>query len=200
MREAIEKENNYELGELVEFSRETWDTKSIYSEQFPYIEISSIDTVLGEVVQADYVPVAEAPSRAKMIVRDGDIIISTTRPSRGAIAPISEKENEFIASTGFSVLRDIKNDNLLRDYLLIILRTKLSLLQMEQRTAGGNYPAITTEDLKKIRIVVPSIEKQERIIDGIKRAYSKVKDLRFEMKNMVADAQKKTEQLLFANA
>jgi restriction endonuclease S subunit len=198
LKKMIESKNYSVLGELVEFANETWDQKTVFDNQFPYIEISNIDTSNGEIAKTDFVPVAEAPSRARMIVREGDIIVSTTRPNRGAITPISKEQDGFIASTGFAILRDLKNGKILKDYLFIALRTSLSLQQMEQRTTGGNYPAITIEDLKKIKIVVPEIKVQEKIIAGVKTIYEKAKGLRHEAGDVVIVAQKQVEQMIFA--
>jgi len=198
LQRAIETKNYAELGELVEFAKETWDQKSIFDDQFPYIEISNIDTSNGEIAKTDFVPVAEAPSRAKMVVREGDIIVSTTRPNRGAITPISKEQDGFIASTGFAILRDLKNSKVLKDYLFVALRTSLSLRQMEQRTTGGNYPAITTEDLKKIKIVVPELKTQEKIVAGVKTIYNKARNLRQEAETVIAEAQKQTAEMIFA--
>ena len=190
--------DKFVLGELVEFAKETWDQKSIFDNQFPYIEISNIDTSNGEIAKTDFVPVAEAPSRAKMVVRGGDIIISTTRPNRGAITAISEEQDGFIASTGFAILRDLKNNQVLKDYLFVALRTSISLQQMEQRTTGGNYPAITTEDLRKIKIVVPEIKTQEKIVAGVKTIYNKARNLRQEAGVVISEAQKQTSEMIFA--
>ena len=198
LQRAIETKNYAELGELVEFAKETWDQKSVFDSEFPYIEISNIDTSNGEIAKTDFVPVAEAPSRAKMVVREGDIIVSTTRPNRGAITPISKEQDGFIASTGFAILRDLKDSKVLKDYLFVALRTSLSLRQMEQRTTGGNYPAITTEDLRKIKIVVPELKTQEKIVAGVKTIYNKARNLRQEAETVIAEAQKQTAEMIFA--
>lgn len=198
LQRAIESKNYSELGELVKFAKETWDQKSVFDNQFPYIEISNIDTSNGEIAKTDFVPVSEAPSRAKMVVREGDIIVSTTRPNRGAITPISKEQDGFIASTGFAILRDLKDSKVLKDYLFVALRTSLSLQQMEQRTTGGNYPAITTGDLRKIKIVVPELKTQEKIVVGVKTIYNKARNLRQEAESVIAEAQKQTEEMIFA--
>jgi len=197
LQKAIETKNYAELGELVEFAKETWDQKSVFDSEFPYIEISNIDTSNGEIAKTDYVPVAEAPSRAKMVVREGDIIVSITRPNRGAISEISNEQDGFIASTGFAILRDLKNSKVLKDYLFVALRTSLSLRQMEQRTTGGNYPAITTEDLRKIKIVVSELKTQEKIVAGVKTIYNKARNLRQEAESVIAEAQKQTAEMIF---
>lgn len=196
LQSTIESKDFAALGELVEFAIETWDQESVFNDQFPYIEISNIDTSSGKIVKTDLISVAEAPSRAKMIAREGDVIVSTTRPGRGAIAQIAKEQDGFIASTGFAILRNMKNAKILKDYLFVALRTSLSLRQMEQRATGGNYPAITTEDLRKIKIVVPEIKTQEKIVAGVKMIYEKAKRLRQEAENIVADAQRQVEQMI----
>ena len=58
-------------------------------------------------IKDNFIEIAKAPSRAKMIVHNGDIIISTTRPTRGAISLVNTKLPILIASTGFSVIREV---------------------------------------------------------------------------------------------
>jgi len=95
-------------------------------------------------------------------------------------------------------LRDLKDSKVLKDYSFVALRTSLSLLQMEQRTTGGNYPAITTEDLRKIKIVVPELKTQEKIVAGVKTIYNKARNLRQEAETVIAEAQKQTAEMIFA--
>lgn len=171
----IQKIKSKKLGELINFSSETWDQKSFFEENFPYIEISEIDTLSGEIGNISWIKIQEAPSRAKMIVKNGDIIVSTTRPNRGAIAKISEKENGFIASTGFAILRDLKNEEIDKNYLWCFLKSSYGLLQMLQRSSGGNYPAITTEELKNLKIPLPPLEIQQQIAEKMDNAFAEKK-------------------------
>ncbi|MGB3479856.1 MAG: restriction endonuclease subunit S [bacterium] len=172
LKNNLLKQKHKLLGEVIDFSSETWNQKDFFDNEFPYIEISEIDTSTGEIQNITYYEKNKAPSRAKMIVRENDIIVSTTRPHRGAIASIDKAKNGFIASTGFAILRDLKIE-LNKKYLYVILRTQLSLKQMLQRSSGGNYPAITTEELKKLIIPLPPISTQERIVTLIESAYFK---------------------------
>jgi hypothetical protein len=82
----IQKNSFESLKSLVEFSSETWNQNDYFENIFPYIEISKINTTTGEIKEIKEVEKSKAPSRAKMIVRNDDIIISTTRPDRGAIS------------------------------------------------------------------------------------------------------------------
>lgn len=70
------------LGALAMFSRETWEPAARMDATFRYLEISKVATDTGEAAW-EKVATAEAPSRARMAVREGDIIVSLTRPHHG---------------------------------------------------------------------------------------------------------------------
>lgn len=155
------KENKHsKLGEIVKFSKETWNQKDFFNDTFPYIEISEIDTLSGEIQNISNIELSNAASRAKMIVRENDIIVSTTRPNRGAIALINKEQDFSIASTGFCVIRDSAID---KNYLFAILKQNFILKQFEQRSSGGNYPAITQEELSSVIIPIAENDKQIQI-------------------------------------
>lgn len=167
------------LGGLVTFSRETWKSDQHDGNVFRYIEISSVNRETGEATAVD-TPVAEAPSRARMAVTDGDIIVSLTRPHHGSIAQITQALDGCVASTGFAVLRNADEVRVLRDYLWCILRTKMSLAQMLQRASGGNYPAITEPELAKVLIPVPDKDVQETIAAEARHRREDARRLRAE--------------------
>lgn len=186
------------LGQIAHFSTEVWNQKDYYEKEFPYIEIGAINIPHGKIEDVSLIPVEQAPSRARVIVRTGDIIISTTRPDRGAIIKISENENLYIASTGFSVIRDVDSD-INPDYLLAILRHKLILMQMRQRSTGGNYPAITQEELSKIIIPILPLSKQKEIVEHISAIRKQAKALQEEGKTILEQAKKEVEQMILGN-
>lgn len=160
----IKRVNHKRLGDIVKFSSETWNQKDFFTDTFPYIEISEIDTMSGEIQNISNIEIENAASRARMIVRTGDIIVSTTRPNRGAIALIKKEQDLAIASTGFCIIRNITSEEVNRQYLFAILRQQIILKQFEQRSSGGNYPAITQDELSNVTIPLPSIDKQNQII------------------------------------
>ncbi|MDR0674189.1 MAG: restriction endonuclease subunit S [Zoogloeaceae bacterium] len=98
--------NAQSLGSLTSFSDEIWKPSNHDGATFRYIEISKVSSITGE-AQAEESLVAEAPSRARMMVRNQDIIVNLTRPHHGSIAQITPDLGGCIASTGFAVLRNI---------------------------------------------------------------------------------------------
>ena len=185
---------NKPLGEIAEFSSENWNQKTIFRDVFPYIEISAIDTLTGEITDIENVPVNKTPSRAKKIVRKNDILISTTRPNRGAIS-IYANDEIAIASTGFSIIRNV-DSSVSREYLLFILRSSLSLEQMEIRSSGGNYPSIIESELKKIIIPIPSLDIQNEIVNAVKNKKNRAKQLQTEGDALLENAKNEIEKLI----
>lgn len=173
--ERIKKEKHKRLSELVMFSNETWNQQDYFDSTFPYIEISEIDTQTGEILNVSLVDKDKAPSRAKMIVRENDIIVSTTRPHRGAISFIDKNKDFSIASTGFSVIRQIASIEISREYLFTAIRQQFALMQLLQRSSGGNYPAITQDELGNILIPLPPKEKQEIAVNILQKSFEQKK-------------------------
>lgn len=139
------------------------------STTFRYLEINNINLRTGEIGSVVEMPIDDAPSRARMIVRAGDLIVSLTRPHRGAIALVQREHDGCVASTGFAVLRNIKTDLVLPEYLWCILRSEVCLQQMRQRSSGGNYPAITEADLAIVIVPILDLESQDQLVNEIRR-------------------------------
>lgn len=186
------------LGNVIEFSTEYWNQKDYFDLYFPYIEISNVKTKQNA-YQTSKMAVSSAPSRAKMIVRNGDILVSTTRPHRGAIATVQCAPHEMqIASTGFCVLRNLKRSDILKNYLQWILLDDYILAQMLQRSSGGNYPAITSDELKKVVIPIPSVSLQMQICKEASSRQKQAEKLRAEAEQGWKEARAQFERELMA--
>jgi type I restriction enzyme S subunit len=69
-----------------------------------YIDIGNVNSN-GQIEALQEMLFKNAPSRARRIVRNGDVIISTVRTYLKAITLIASEDKNLIASTGFAVLR-----------------------------------------------------------------------------------------------
>ncbi len=121
--------------------------------EFIYIDISSVDVTTGIITNPQELLGEEAPSRARKVVKSGDIIISTCRPTRGAIAIVPEELDNQICSTGFCVIRAKEGVN--NQYLHFILRSALVKEQFRKFSTGSSYPAILDSDVEKTIIPLP---------------------------------------------
>lgn len=183
------------LGTLCRLSEERADPTVGDGPTFRYIEISSVNSETGEAQPVDTLR-SEAPSRARMVARNGNIIVSLTRPQRGSIALIDESLDGCIASTGFAVLTDIDTDNIQTSYLWSYLRTQAARLQMLQRSSGGNYPAITEDELRRVLVPVPNAKVQEKIATEVARRRDEARRLRGEARTIWDDTKRRFEEEL----
>ena len=180
---SVLRRNPHEtLGNITKLCHHKWNPEKHQEDTFRYIEINSVSRVTGE-ASFSQVPVKEAPSRAQMMVQKDDIIVSLTRPHHGSIALINDDLDSCVASTGFAILREIKYPILNRTYLYSVLRSQLCLSQMLQRSSGGNYPAIGTDQLMRILIPIPKPNVQNHIVNTMRSAYTQKKQ-----KNQEADS------------
>ena len=83
---------------------------------------------------------AEAPSRARKVLRAGDVLVSTVRPERGAVGVTPLRLDRAVCSTGFAVLRCTKIHPIA---LVWLLKTELVRQQMIRNNIGIAYPAIS---------------------------------------------------------
>jgi len=151
-------------------------------EGFIYIDISSVDVAIGRITNPQKLIGSEAPSRARKVVSFEDVIISTCRPTRGAIALVPKPLNKEICSTGFSVVRATK-EYILPEYLHWALRLPSTLEQFRKWSTGSSYPAILDEDVAKTLIPVPDMNIQQRIISRIIKGLE-TRDKRITLANL----------------
>jgi restriction endonuclease S subunit len=182
------------VGDIVSFPKETKNPNKNPEVPFRYIDISSIHIVTGEIGEPTEMLGIDAPSRARQVVHSGDIVISTVRPTRGAIAIIPEDMDGYICSTGFSIIRP--NEKVMTEYLHTALRLSTTREQFGRRSAGSSYPAILENDIKVTLIPLPTKEQQKEIADEITRRSIRARHLHIEAEKIVLSAKAKVEQMI----
>lgn len=140
-------------------------------ELFKYVDISSIDVVTGIIINPQELLGEEAPSRARKVIHEGDIIISTCRPTRGAIAIVPKELDNQICSTGFCVIRAKKGVS--NKYLHFILRSAVVKEQFRKFSTGSSYPAILDDDIRKTVIPLPKTKIQTNIAKKVHKETDK---------------------------
>ncbi len=122
-----------------------WGTK-----EFNYIEISDIDSQTC-VVYSNSVDTTATPSRARKLVRAGDVLVSTVRPERGAVGVAGPHQDGSICTTGLAVLRPTNIDPLTLAHLL---KTEFVITQLMRNNVGIAYPAINEACLLEVLLPV----------------------------------------------
>ncbi|MBP2699132.1 restriction endonuclease subunit S [Photobacterium lucens] len=176
------------LSTLADIDKDTLKGSTNPNYKFSYIDIGSVST--GKVVLPNNeVSFSEAPSRARKKVQFDDVLMSTVRPNLKSFAHFKAKGSNFIASTGFAVLR-AKNGNNNSFLFNAILSDDISR-QIDALVVGSNYPAINSSDVKNLEIVTPSKPEQQKIaailtsvddvIEKTQAQINKLKDLKTGM-------------------
>lgn len=127
-----------------------------------YIDIASIQTT-GKIEKPAEIKLDEAPSRAKRIVHDGDILVSTVRPYLRSFAYVEEASDNLIASTGYAVLSPkSKVDG---KFIYQTILTSRFIDNLNARLRGSNYPAVSSKDVGEMLLLLPSLPEQKKIAE-----------------------------------
>ncbi len=127
---------------------------------FNYIDIASVkNNVITEVKK---IIGKNAPSRARRLIKTGDIIISTVRPNLKGYTYITENYSNSLCSTGFCVLRGATN-KVDSKFLYYVISNDGFTEYLIGKTTGSNYPAVNPNDIKDYIFFLPDIDEQKNI-------------------------------------
>jgi type I restriction enzyme S subunit len=172
---------------------ETLSESTDSESELAYIDIGNVDSQ-GRVHDIINYRFEDAPSRARRIVRDGDVIISTVRTYLQAIAPIEDPQDNLIVSTGFAVVRPTQE--LDHRFCKYALRANRFLWEVQSRSTGVSYPAINASDLADIRISLPEVGVQGQIANYLDRETARIDKLIAEKERMLALLDEKRSALI----
>jgi len=156
------------------------------AKSFRYIDISSVDGQTGLIIETQEILGKDAPSRARRVVQENDVIISTVRPYLRGFTIIPKEYSGEICSTGFAVLS--ARSNTLPQYLYHFVRSNYCVNELTRRMKGAMYPAVNVSDVKEIEIPLPPLEEQRQIVAILEQAE--------ELRRLRAEADRLTENIL----
>jgi len=157
------------LKNLITFSNKRVQERYKPGETFEYITTSDVNSKNGEIVHWEekiykpkYFVVNKAPDRAKMLLKENQILIPYLKLSLKSVAWVPKDLENYIGSNGFGILEAINNNY---GFIYLSLRSKIVQNQLKLIAAGTIMEDISRKDLKDIVILLPEKD--------IKRAISK---------------------------
>ena len=131
---------------------------------FEYLEISQISLSSFE-YRTIKVQLGEEPDRAHYILKKGDVVVSTVRPNRNAVAII--EKDEIIGTSGLAVLR---SNNIEAEYLLAFCKTNYFVNCLMRANKASMYPAVSINDILDTPLFIPSKSFRLLVVEAVKNS------------------------------
>lgn len=156
------------IGTVVEKTTGTRNPTKAPDNDFIYVDVAAVDNTEKRIVGARSILGSEAPSRARKVIRTGDILVSTVRPNLNAVALVPAALDDQVASTGFCVLR--ATAKVLPEYLFFFVRSRKFVDGLSSLVAGAMYPAVSDSQVLDQPLPLLPLPEQGRIVDLLSRA------------------------------
>lgn len=160
LQTALTKAKCVKAYTVAKLNKSTINPRKFPTNIFHYVDISSIDTMIGD-YDVTTLYGHEAPTRARRKAKKSDLIVSTVRPNRNAVAIISDEPDGLVVSTGFAVITPTSINPLV---LFALLKTEPIYAQIVRKATAAMYPAVKEEDV--LDILIPTLDgKQSEYIE-----------------------------------
>ena len=137
--------------------------------EFVYVDLSAVNQDSKAIASPRRFACADAPSRARQIIRSGDVLVSTVRPNLNAVARVPVELDGATASTGFCILRP-RAEVADGGYLFHWVRSPRFVGEMVRRATGASYPAVSDRIVRESKIPLPPFPEQQRIAEILDNA------------------------------
>jgi len=129
-----------------------------------YLDTANLNEGSIEEIQYLGVNKDKVPSRAKRIIRENDILISTVRPNQKHYGIIKDLAENLVASTGFAVLT-ADSQKVHPEYLynFLIQDHITTYLNNVAETSTSTYPSIKPSVIAELEIELPLLDEQKEI-------------------------------------
>ncbi len=151
------------LGDCIEINDSTYSPKEAWS-FFNYLDTGNITENCISEIQHLKTGIDTIPSRARRKVRSGDIVYSTVRPNQKHFGYLKKVPENFLVSTGFSVIRGISSVAC-TDYIYWFLAQShiVDYLHTIAEHSASAYPSIRPTDIESLTLRLPPISEQHAI-------------------------------------
>ncbi|WP_345848919.1 restriction endonuclease subunit S [Shewanella algae] len=165
-------------------------------ETFIYVDIGSINRDLKCIESPQRLIGKDAPSRARKVIRSGDILVSLTRPNLNAVALVPCDLDNQIASTGFEVIKTLMVDS---RYVFALTRSKDFIDSISGVVQGALYPAAKSSDVQAYTFSLPPLAEQKVIADKLDTLLAQVETSKARLER-IPDIIKRFRQSVLAAA
>lgn len=161
------------ISELAEVDPEVLSSATDLSEEIDYISLEDVSR--GRLLASTRLAFAEAPSRARRVIREGDVLFGTVRPNLQSHLYFEGGFRRPVASTGFAVVRATREND--PRFIYFSLMSDRTQTQVDRIIAGSNYPAVSSRDVRALSVLAPPPREQRAIAEALSDADALVESL-----------------------
>jgi type I restriction enzyme S subunit len=174
------------LGDVCQ-KTETINPQNTPNEEFTYVDVSSVSNQTFSIETPTRIFGRDAPSRARRLIRTGDVVFATVRPTLMRVAQVPSPLDEAVCSTGYIVLRP--RPELDARFLFYSLFRPSFQGAMESLQSGASYPAVNDGQVLTQPMLLPPLEEQKRIVAVLDQTFAALDRARANAEANLADAQ-----------
>lgn len=171
------------IGDVFDLNKKSVKPEEVYKDsQFTYVDIKGVGKGTGEVSYNQKLRGIDAPSRAKRVASNDNVIISTVRPYLKGIAHLEEVAPDVVFSTGYSILES-KDSNIYKSKLLyfLFMYSDDIMQQIESKMSKLSYPSINNGDIKAMLIPKIPLEEQKNMLVQLEDFEKNLKKIRKDL-------------------
>ncbi|MCX6776085.1 MAG: restriction endonuclease subunit S [Candidatus Micrarchaeota archaeon] len=183
---AIENYGSAKLQTIIQIKDNNFIPKT--GHRYRYIELSNISKE-GFITDFTLEVGENLPSRARRLVKTGDVIISSIEGSLSSCALITKEYDDSLCSTGFYVLRSAKINP---ETLLVMFKLKEYQELLKKGCSGTILTAINKDELESIMVPIIDKDIQDKIAAKVRDAH----ESRTKAKQLLEEAKRKVEKAI----
>ncbi len=134
--------------------------------EYKYIELSDIGTS-GNITGCTIAPFDKLPSRARRMVKEGQVIVSSIEGSLSSCALVSNEYDGALCSTGFYI---VESASINSETLLVLFKSAPIQALMKKWCSGTILTAISKSALEKIALPKIALHDQQKISTDVQKS------------------------------
>jgi len=204
MAEQVKKQRNFLLGNAIDDmagGATPKVTEDFYLDEggVPFLRVQNITERGIDLSDVKFIkPEVHNTMLKRSQLKKSDLVFTITgRIGSVAVVPDNFYGNINQHSVRIHLKEKVNNTGILPEFIAAFFNTKIGRNLSFRYTTGGTRPALDYEALKSLTVPLPSVEKQKKIIAGVKTMYGKAKRLREEAENLITTTHEEVKNMIF---
>lgn len=183
------------LKEIATMVTDSIETSEYQTRQFRYISLKSIDGTTGEINEVENLLGWQAPSRARLLVKARDVLVSSLKGSVDKVGMVPDELDGAVASTGFFVVRE-GTSKMPAEALFLLFRAPFLRAQLERLASGAILEAVSNKEFANTRVpVIQNPESIARIVSLVRQSF----ELRHQSRQYIEQAKREIREYVKRN-